>query len=178
MVGLCSVCSHNDRSTIDSHLLQKDISLRQLESMYGVSRSALARHKDKHLSNSLIKAKGSEAIADSDFLLSQLQDLQARTLKILGAAEKEGNARIALQAVKELREILKVLIDLTTKLQIIAISQSTDRQGFTIAEFGIFASGILPPATGNYAGPHGREFFRKFYEQHGIEAKDQPEEQF
>jgi hypothetical protein len=48
MPRLCSVCTHPARATIDDGLVTGQ-SLRAISAAYGVSKSAVDRHKESHL---------------------------------------------------------------------------------------------------------------------------------
>ena len=49
MPRICSVCTHSARATIDDGLVMGQ-SLRAISAAYGLSKSAVDRHKDNHVS--------------------------------------------------------------------------------------------------------------------------------
>jgi len=104
----CTVCGHMERECIDSALVT-GTPLRDIAGRYGVSKSALERHKADHLPTHLARAKGASEAAQADDLLSEVQNLQARTLAILEAAEDAGEHRTALAAIAEARRNLELL---------------------------------------------------------------------
>jgi hypothetical protein len=61
-------------------------------------------------------AQTAEEIAQADVLLDQMQDLQARTLAILEAAEATKQHRTALSAIREARSNLELLAKLLGEL--------------------------------------------------------------
>jgi hypothetical protein len=61
-------------------------------------------------------AKAAEEVAEADDLLGQVQDLQARTLSILEAAEATSEHRTALGAIREARSNLELLAKLLGEL--------------------------------------------------------------
>jgi hypothetical protein len=81
-----------------------------------LSKTALQRHKDEHLPQALLQAQAAQEVAHADTLLDQVQDLHRRTLKILTAAEKSKDGRLALGAVREARSNLELLAKLTGEL--------------------------------------------------------------
>lgn len=108
MTKPCSACVHPKRDSIDRQLLNGD-SLRDIEATYGVSKSALQRHKAEHLSIALIKAASPAVIADNKPLVDQLRDIHARTLTILEDAEHNGDGRMGLLAIRECRSNLELI---------------------------------------------------------------------
>lgn len=119
----CSVCNHPKRDTIDKCLVDGD-SLRDIESLFDVSRSALQRHKADHLSAALIKSTPPAIIAENVGLADQLRDIHARTVKILEDAEASGDGRTALVAIRECRSNLELL----AKIELILTTRAEAKQ--------------------------------------------------
>ena len=90
---------------------------RRIASRFGTSTGTLQRHKAKHIPLALSKAKEAEAVAHGDTLLDQLQDLQAKALGILAAAERDGDRRSCLGAICEARSILELVGKVTGELK-------------------------------------------------------------
>jgi hypothetical protein len=109
MTRVCTACSHPARAEIDQALVNGGTSLRSLAASYGLSLSAVARHKDKHLPETLALAQEAAEVAHADDLLGQVRDLQERTLAVLGEAEKTGDLRVALRAIAEARQNTELL---------------------------------------------------------------------
>jgi hypothetical protein len=115
MPSSCTVCEHPDREAIDEALVG-GASNRSLASLYDVSEAAVRRHKANHLPAKLVMAQAAEEVAQADDLLDQMQDLQARTLAILEAAESTNQHRTALSAIREARSNLELLAKLLGEL--------------------------------------------------------------
>lgn len=115
MARQCSICTHPGREEIDSALVA-GASLRDIAGRYRVSKSALERHKANHLPERLLKAEGAREAAQAEDLLDQVKGLRNKTYGILLQAEKAGNLRIALSAIKEARACLELLAKLIGEL--------------------------------------------------------------
>jgi hypothetical protein len=89
---------------------------RSVASLYDVSEAAVRRHKANHLPAKLVMAQAAEEVAQADDLLTQMQDLQRRTLAILEAAETTNQHRTALSAIREARSNLELLAKLIGEL--------------------------------------------------------------
>lgn len=111
----CTVCDHEERSSIDAALIS-GAPLRDIAGRHGVSKSALERHKAGHLPAHLAKAREAGEVARADDLLSQVRYLQDRTLAILTASEDTGELRTALVAIREARGNLELLAKLLGEL--------------------------------------------------------------
>ena len=109
------MCDHETRTSIETALIS-GAPLRDIAGRYGVSKSALERHKADHLPAGLAKAREAEEAARADDLLSEVRGLQARTLAILESAEASGEHRTALAAIAEARRNLELLGKLAGEL--------------------------------------------------------------
>jgi transposase-like protein len=98
----CTACDHSERHSIDETLVS-GTPYRSVARRFGVSESAVYRHKTEHLPAHLLKAKEVEEVARADDLLEQVRHLQAHALDILERAEKTGDLRIALAAISQAR---------------------------------------------------------------------------
>lgn len=103
----CSCCTHAERAAIDQALLDRD-SLRDIAGQFGVSKSAVERHKAEHLPAVMVKAEQAKEVTRADDLIGQLQAIAARTERlytiadgIIGKAVTEADWRTALMAVRE-----------------------------------------------------------------------------
>jgi hypothetical protein len=111
----CTICEHPDREAIDRSLVGDSSNL-SVSSLFGVSESAVRRHKANHLPAKLVMAQAAEEVAQADDLLQQVRDLQGRVLAILGKAEAAGDLRTALGAIREARGNLELLAKLLGEL--------------------------------------------------------------
>ena len=107
----CSICHHEGLESINRALVE-GIAFPVLVAKYRVSKDALSRHKANHLLATLVKAQEAQAVARADDLLDEVRSLQARTLTILDRAERVGDLRTALRAIKEARGNLELLAKL------------------------------------------------------------------
>ena len=104
MVFSCSVCTHRDSEKINEDIL-KGVANRRIASLYGVTETAVRRHK-KHLPADIAKARGAAEIAKADVLLDQIRTGEGRAERLYAAAEQillralEEEPRTALQAIR------------------------------------------------------------------------------
>jgi hypothetical protein len=89
---------------------------RSVAKRFGLSESAVYRHKTEHLPTHLLKAREADEVAQADDLLDQVRDLQAHALDILERAEKVGDLRTALAAISQARGNLELLGKLAGEL--------------------------------------------------------------
>jgi transposase-like protein len=111
----CTVCDHPERHSVDEALVN-GTPYRSVAKRFGVSESAVYRHKTEHLPAHLLKAREVEEVAKADDLLEQVGHLQAHALDILERAEKAGDLRTALAAISQARENLELLGKLAGEL--------------------------------------------------------------
>ena len=107
----CSICHHEGLEGINRALVE-GIAFPVLVAKYRVSKDALSRHKANHLPATLVKAQEAREVARADDLLDEVRSLQARALTILDRAERVGDLRTALRAIKEARGNLELLAKL------------------------------------------------------------------
>jgi len=115
MPRACTICTHADLHTIDRALVAGE-ALRSISDRFTVSKTALIRHKDAHLPATLTKAREAEEVVRAGELLSQVRELQGRTLSILTVSEETGDLRTALVAIREARGNLELLAKLLGEL--------------------------------------------------------------
>ena len=121
MAGKCRVCDHGERAAIDKALVTRSASMRDIAGQYGVSRSALSRHKANHLPRLVQAAEAAEeaqAVTSGAALIDELDRLLNRALAILEAAEGSGQLKVALQAIREARECIKTCADLAVTAEL------------------------------------------------------------
>ena len=112
----CTVCEHPNRADIDTALADSATRLRGIARTYHLSEDAVFRHKTAHQPATLSKAHEAEEVARADNLLGRVENLQARTLAILEAAEETGELRTALGAIREARSNVELLAKLLGEL--------------------------------------------------------------
>lgn len=102
----CSICIHEKRTEIDAAVLRQE-PLRSISRTYRVSEDALSRHKhNSHFLRALVKAHSSSEIKLASSPLEQMESIQLEALSILDAAKQSNDPRIALVAIREVREII------------------------------------------------------------------------
>ena len=111
----CSVCDHPERQEVDEALVT-GMPYRSIAKRYGLSESAVYRHKADHLPACLLKAREVEEITRADNLLEQVRYLQFHALGILERAEDTGDLRTALAAISQARGNLELLAKLLGEL--------------------------------------------------------------
>jgi hypothetical protein len=111
----CTVCAHLQRQDIDE-LLVSGGPYRSIAKRFGLSESAVYRHKTEHLPAHLSKARAANEVAQADNLLDQVRNLQGHALDILERAEKTGDLRTALAAISQARGNLELLGKLAGEL--------------------------------------------------------------
>jgi transposase-like protein len=109
------VCDHPERHAIDETLVT-GAPYRSVAKRFGLSESAVYRHKSEHLPVHLLKAREVEEVAQADNLLEQVRHLQAHALDILERAEEAGDLRTALAAISQARGNLELLGKLAGEL--------------------------------------------------------------
>ena len=104
----CSVCTHAHKDEIDEALIAGE-PIRDIGRQFGVDKSSISRHKQKHLPSALIKAKKTEEISRADNLVGEIERLKIQANRIAKKAEQKGDYRTALAGVRELTRIVELL---------------------------------------------------------------------
>jgi hypothetical protein len=117
MSRVCTVCSHEDRFDIDTILVDRSASYRDIAERFALSKTAVSRHvTGGHISELLSLAADAKRSAQADTLLDRIEDLQARTLAILEASEETREHGTALSAIREARRNLELIGEVTKEL--------------------------------------------------------------
>jgi hypothetical protein len=103
----CTACDHLERHSIDEALVT-GAPYRGVAKRFGLSESAVYRHKSEHLPAHIWKAREVEEAARADDLLEEASNVQAHALGILERTEKAGDLRTALAAISQAPGILCV----------------------------------------------------------------------
>ena len=104
----CSICTHAERDKIDRALVS-GASCRKIKDEFGVSESAVYRHSKAHVSPALAAMQAQREEQGAATLLDRVERLILRTERLLSAAEESGAVTTALAAVREQRELLRLL---------------------------------------------------------------------
>ena len=84
----CSVCNHPDREMIDKALISGK-SLFEIVSLFPrITKSALHRHKEAHLPETLSKAKEAQQVAQGDRVMAELQKCFERIGLLFDACDR------------------------------------------------------------------------------------------
>ena len=115
MPKTCTICSHAEKETIN-HELVHGAAFCHIAARFDTSTGALQRHKNEHMPATLALAKEAEDVSQADDLLGQVVGRQAKSMAILGKAEKAGDLRTAPMAVREARTTLELIAKITGEL--------------------------------------------------------------
>ena len=130
MAGKCRVCDHGERAAIDKAIVTRSASLRTIADRYGVSKTALIRHRDSHIPKLVQAAESARATQEATSgaaLMEELEALRGRVRAILDKAEERDELRVALQAVRELRECIKAQAELGVQAELEARVDELER---------------------------------------------------
>jgi len=108
MARTCTICRHGNRQDIDFALVNGADTLRGLASRYSVSATAVRRHRDDHVPDTLKRARQLDSLAEAASLAEHIQTLRQRTIHILARAESEHDTRGELAALRELRALAEL----------------------------------------------------------------------
>ena len=114
MPRTCTVCVHPQLDEINRLIIGRE-PLRNIAKRVSLSTAALFRHA-KHIPAALARASEAATVARADGLLDQLRELTAEAQRIKQKAEKEGDYRAALAAVRELCRIVELIARLRGEL--------------------------------------------------------------
>jgi len=138
----CTVCLRLDRKEIDQASLAYGSSLREVAERYGLSYSAMARHREKHLPQLMSKAledrraKGEHELFDehppipeaikqheedelqlADGLLNRVTDLERQAMEILVEARATKSLKTALMAIGRAADVIELQAKLIGKIK-------------------------------------------------------------
>jgi len=117
MPRTCTICTHPERAVIDAAIVRGETGIRDIAGRFGISKSALDRHRKEHLPAHLLKAKDAAAVADADDLLRQAGALRSKAISLLMKAEAAGDLRAALAGVREARGCIELLARLLGEIR-------------------------------------------------------------
>lgn len=116
MPRICTVCSHDARAEIDAALAEGRGSIRGIAQERGLSADAVSRHAKAHLPTAIVKAQDAAEATRADGLLEILHEGVRDARRLRDRAEKEGDVRAALVAVRTLVDIVEKLADVGERL--------------------------------------------------------------
>src|SRR4029077_20324690 len=102
----CSVCNHDRRQEIE-HMLLRGESHRAVAQQFNVPRGEVARHL-KHASTALAEARKLREIEDGKSILLQLRELNFQAEQLKARADRAGDYRTALAAVREKTRLVEL----------------------------------------------------------------------
>ena len=114
----CTICYHSARTRIDSDLIAGQ-PLSEIARNYKVSTSAAHRHRHRHLVGPMADAAKMRKEAMTQLggdLLTKVSEIEFRARAILNAAEAAGSLTGQLGALRELRETIRLLGQVTKEL--------------------------------------------------------------
>jgi hypothetical protein len=100
MPRTCTVCHHSEREAIDADLVV-GTPYRHIATRTGTSTAALVRHRS-HITAAVVQAAASRDQEHGVSLLDRVYELQAEAQRLGAKAEREGDLRAALMALREL----------------------------------------------------------------------------
>lgn len=103
----CTVCDHPERKAIETAMAVA--SVRDIGRRFGLSKSAVHGHKQRHLSPAVARAASTRADVSAQALLDRLTDLLERCDSGMEKAEKGGDFRAVAGFVREARELVVTL---------------------------------------------------------------------
>jgi hypothetical protein len=104
----CHVCRGRHEHDVNLALLSGE-PVRSIGQRYGYSKSSLLRHFHSCIPQSLVMARQSEKIGEAEFVAAELCKMVRDAKHIMALAEKAGDARTSLMAIRELRGLYEVL---------------------------------------------------------------------
>ena len=106
MPRTCSVCRSPKRAQIEE-LSLAGVPLRNISERTGASVASILRHRDAHLSRALVRAAGAEDDTVAVTHLDQLRELRDEMRRLGRQAEKDGDVRAALVALKQAGDLVE-----------------------------------------------------------------------
>ncbi len=104
----CKVCRSPNEHDVNVALVSGE-AVRSIAARFGHSKSSLLRHYHDCLPRSLIIAQQTKKLTESEFILAEICRMVGDAKRILALAEKAGDLRTALSAVRELRGLYEVM---------------------------------------------------------------------
>lgn len=123
----CSICELDPKTRLKiDRALVRGTSLAGISRVFKVSESALANHRDKHLSRQILLAKDVKRTLDANMLVEEINGLVTRTKAILDTSERDGQKAISLSAIRELRASYEFMVRLACTLHEMKAKQAEE----------------------------------------------------
>ena len=100
----CTACDHAERRAIDKALVDGEV-LRKISQSFSLSIPALYRHK-AHIARALAEARSTEVVEQGRDLQQELLKLSRRAERLADEAERKGDLRAAIAAIRELARLV------------------------------------------------------------------------
>lgn len=120
----CTVCDHPQREEIDRQLVCGQ-AYRKIADQFSLSFGSIARHKESHIPDALVKAQDAGEVAQADDLLGQVKALQDEAQSILTEARAAGDLKTSLMGISRALSCLELLFKVEGRLQ--------DQQSVTVS---------------------------------------------
>lgn len=120
MARPCTVCEHPRREDVDRALVGGRESFRDIAGRTDLTRAALQRHRENHLSASLQRvheARGAQGAERALSLLERLESMVERMDRFVDQAETGGSSAQFLGGMRELRATVELLGKATGELE-------------------------------------------------------------
>ena len=109
MARKCTVCISKDRNKIDLALVNPSETLRTISDHFGISKSALKRHRDSgHIARKVAASKAAKEEKESRSFLEDVADLRDKAENLHDIATSEGDVRGACAALREMRGAIEL----------------------------------------------------------------------
>ena len=116
MPRACSVCTHRDRTEIDQALAANRGTFRGVARQHRLSPDAVERHAKAHLPATVALAVKAEEVTRADDLLSLLREAVGDARRLRDKAEKDGDFRCAVAAVRTMGDVVETLASIGERL--------------------------------------------------------------
>jgi hypothetical protein len=110
----CSICNHGRRQEIE-HAVLRGESHRAVAQQFAVPRGAVARHL-KHVSAALTQARKLRAVEHGKSISLQFRELKTQAGQIKARADRAGDCRTSLLALREKARLVELEARLTGEL--------------------------------------------------------------
>jgi hypothetical protein len=115
MPRTCTICTDVRITEVDE-LLVSGTPLRNIAEQFRLAATSLHRHRHAHLPATLTDARRAQEVVHADGLLDRLEGLNAEAHRLMDKAEREGDLRTSLAAVRELVRIVELMAKVTGEL--------------------------------------------------------------